>query len=74
MSDPFLERLKAGPMLCDGAMGTLLYMRGVSYERSFDEQNLSHPKIVLDVHREYIKAGSEIIETNTFGANQIRSS
>jgi methionine synthase I (cobalamin-dependent)/5,10-methylenetetrahydrofolate reductase len=72
MSDPFLERLKAGPLLCDGAMGTLLYMRGVSYERSFDEQNLSHPKIVLDVHREYIKAGSEMIETNTFGANQIR--
>lgn len=72
MSDPFLERLKKGVMLCDGAMGTLLYMRGVSYERSFDEQNLSNPKIVLDVHRDYIKAGAEIIETNTFGANQVR--
>jgi methionine synthase I (cobalamin-dependent)/5,10-methylenetetrahydrofolate reductase len=59
-------------MLCDGAMGTLLYMRGVSYERSFDEQNLSNPKTVMDVHRDYIKAGAEIIETNTFGANQIR--
>lgn len=72
MSDPFLERLERGPILCDGAMGTLLYMRGVSYERSFDEQNLSNPKVVLDVHRDYIKAGAEIIETNTFGANQIR--
>ncbi len=72
MPDPFLERLKQGPVLCDGAMGTLLYMRGVSYERSFDEQNLSNPRIVLDVHRDYIKAGSEIIETNTFGANQVR--
>lgn len=72
MSDPFLERLKRGPILCDGAMGTLLYMRGVSYERSFDEQNLSNPKVVLDVHRDYIKAGAEIVETNTFGANQIR--
>ncbi len=72
MADPFLERLKKGVMLCDGAMGTLLYMRGVSYERSFDEQNISNPKIVLDVHRDYIKAGAEIVETNTFGANQVR--
>ncbi len=72
MSDPFLERLQRGTMLCDGAMGTLLYMRGVSYERSFDEQNISNPKIVLDVHRDYIKAGAEIVETNTFGANQVR--
>jgi methionine synthase I (cobalamin-dependent)/5,10-methylenetetrahydrofolate reductase len=72
MSDPFLERLKKGTMLCDGAMGTLLYMRGVSYERSFDEQNLSNPKVVLDVHRDYVKAGAEIIETNTFGANAVR--
>lgn len=59
-------------MLCDGAMGTLLYMRGISYERSFDEQNLSNPKVVLDAHRDYIKAGAQIIETNTFGANRIR--
>jgi len=72
MVDPFLERLGKGVMLCDGAMGTLLYMRGVSYERSFDEQNLSNPKIVLDVHRDYIKGGAEIIETNTFGANGVR--
>ena len=72
MPDPFLERLQKGVMLCDGAMGTLLYMRGVSYERSFDEQNISNSKIVLDVHRDYIKAGAEIVETNTFGANQIR--
>ncbi len=72
MADPFLERLKRKTMICDGAMGTLLYMRGVSYERSFDEQNLSNPRIVLDVHKDYIRAGAEIIETNTFGANQIR--
>lgn len=59
-------------MLCDGAMGTFLYMRGVSYHRSFDEQNISNPKIVLDVHQNYIRAGAEIIETNTFGANAVR--
>ena len=72
MSDPFLEKLQKGVMLCDGAMGTLLYMRGVSYERSFDEQNVSNPNVVLGVHRDYIKAGAEIVETNTFGANQVR--
>jgi methionine synthase I (cobalamin-dependent)/5,10-methylenetetrahydrofolate reductase len=72
MSDLFLERLKKRVMLCDGAMGTLLYMRGVPYESSFDEQNISNPKVVLDAHRDYIKAGAEIIETNTFGANQFK--
>ncbi|MGB8656244.1 MAG: bifunctional homocysteine S-methyltransferase/methylenetetrahydrofolate reductase [Candidatus Zixiibacteriota bacterium] len=72
MADPFLERVKKRVMLCDGAMGTLLYMRGASYERSFDEQNVSNPRIVLDAHRDYIQAGAEIIETNTFGANRIR--
>ena len=72
MLNPFLERLQKGVMLCDGAMGTLLYMKGVSYHRSFDEQNISNPKIVLDVHQNYIRAGAEIIETNTFGANAVR--
>jgi methionine synthase I (cobalamin-dependent)/5,10-methylenetetrahydrofolate reductase len=72
MSELFLERLKKRVMLCDGAMGTLLYMRGVPYESSFDEQNISNPKVVLDAHRDYIKAGAEIIETNTFGANQFK--
>ncbi len=72
MTNPFLERLQKGVVLCDGAMGTLLYMRGISYQRSFDEQNISNPNVVLDAHRDYIKAGAEIIETNTFGANAAR--
>jgi methionine synthase I (cobalamin-dependent)/5,10-methylenetetrahydrofolate reductase len=72
MVNKFLERLDQGLILGDGAMGTLLYERGISYEHSFDEQNLSHSKIVLNVHLDYIKAGAEIIETNTFGSNQIR--
>ncbi|HEX7401898.1 MAG TPA: homocysteine S-methyltransferase family protein, partial [candidate division Zixibacteria bacterium] len=55
-----------------GAMGTLLYMRSVSFKRSFEELNLSNPQMVLEVHRDYIKAGAEIIETNTFGANAVR--
>lgn len=72
MEKTFLERIKKGVILCDGAMGTLLYARGVPYERCFDEQNLSNPQLVQQIHLDYIKAGAEIIETNTFGANRIR--
>jgi len=72
MLDPFLERLKKGVMLCDGAMGTLLYSRGIGFEQPFDELNLSKPEMVQKVHQDYIKAGAEIIETNTFGANRFR--
>ncbi len=68
----FLEKLQKGTLLCDGAMGTLLYTRGVSYYQCFDELNLSNPKVVQRVHQDYIKAGAEIIETNTFGANRFK--
>lgn len=68
----FLERLKKGVLLCDGAMGTLLYTRGVSHYQCFDELNLSNPQVVQKVHQDYIKAGAEIIETNTFGANRFK--
>src|SRR6202140_5429785 len=69
---PFLERVRRGPLLGDGAMGTQLHARGVSFERSFDELNLTEPKIVEEIHRAYISAGAELIETNTFGANRIK--
>ncbi len=72
ISNPFLERLKRGPILADGAMGTMLYARGVSFDRCFDELNLSNPALVQEIHREYIRAGAEIIETNTFGANRFK--
>src|SRR5439155_1178844 len=71
-SHPFLERLRRGPLLGDGAMGTQLHARGISFERSFDELNLTQPKIVEEIHRAYIAAGAELIETNTFGANRIK--
>jgi homocysteine S-methyltransferase len=71
-ANAFLQRLTRGPLLGDGAMGTQLYARGVPFERSFDELNLTQPKIVEDIHRAYIQAGAEVIETNTFGANRIR--
>ncbi len=72
MVQPFLERLQQGPILCDGAMGTQLYARGIPFEHCFDELNLRNPGIVRGIHLDYIRAGAEIIETNTFGANCIR--
>jgi homocysteine S-methyltransferase len=70
----FLSRLKAGPMLADGAMGTLLYAKGVFINRCYDELNLSNPEMIRGIHHDYIRAGAEIIETNTFGANSFRLS
>jgi len=59
-------------VLCDGAMGTSLYARGVFINRCYDELNLSQPELIRGVHDEYLQAGAEIIETNTFGANEFR--
>ena len=59
-------------VLCDGAMGTSLYARGVFINRCYDELNLSQPELVRTIHEEYLQAGAEIIETNTFGANALR--
>src|SRR3984957_9374829 len=59
-------------VLCDGAMGTSLYARGIFINRCYDELNLSQPEVVRTVHEEYLQAGAEMIETNTFGANAVR--
>lgn len=61
-------------MVSDGAMGTMLYATGVSLNRSFDELNLISPRLVKEVHMGYVKAGAELLETNTFGANRFRLS
>src|SRR5262249_41485343 len=69
----FLDRLGQGaPILFDGGMGTQLYAQGIPYERCFDELNLLQPDLVQSIHRAYIAAGAEVIETNTFAANRIR--
>jgi homocysteine S-methyltransferase len=60
-----------GPLLLDGAMGSLLYERGVLHTRSYDELNLQQAELIRTVHRDYVAAGAELIETNTFGANRI---
>ena len=60
------------PVLADGAMGTVLNARGVTINRCYDELNLSDPNLILAVHEEYLQAGAELLETNTFGANRFR--
>lgn len=72
MAGDFLARIKQSPVLCDGAMGTLLYAKGVFINRSYDELNLSQPDLIRGIHHDYLHAGAEIIETNTFGANSFR--
>jgi methionine synthase I (cobalamin-dependent)/5,10-methylenetetrahydrofolate reductase len=72
MADNILARLKRSPVLCDGAMGTLLYSKGIFINRCYDELNLSQPDLIRAIHHEYLQAGAEIIETNTFGANAFR--
>ena len=69
---PFIEALNQRVLVCDGAMGTMLYSKGVFINKSFDALNLSRPELVEDVHQEYVRAGADIIETNTFGANRIK--
>src|SRR5579859_1750672 len=75
MKEPFLEHLQQGPLLADGAMGTLLYSRlpgAAARARCFDEVTLSRPELVRAIHQEYIRAGAQVIETNTFGANRAK--
>jgi len=67
-----LELLGQAPILADGAMGTMLHSKGVSFDRCFDELNLTNPAVVAEIHREYIDAGAQVILTNTFGANRYK--
>src|SRR5437868_1850540 len=59
-------------VLFDGAMGTMLYARGVFINQCYDELNVRVPDLVREVHREYVKAGAEVLETNSFGANRLK--
>src|SRR5580765_7522101 len=68
----FLEEIDQRVLVCDGAMGTMLYAKGIFLNRSFDELNLTQPDLVTDVHQAYVRAGADVIETNTFGANRIK--
>jgi methionine synthase / methylenetetrahydrofolate reductase(NADPH) len=68
----FRKKLESGIVLADGAMGTMLYTKGVFINRCFDELNLSSPQMVKEIHQEYVKAGADVLESNTFGGNRLR--
>ncbi len=72
MLKPFIEALDERVLVCDGAMGTMLYAKGVFINKSFDALNVTQPDLVAEVHQEYVRAGADIVETNTFGANRIK--
>ena len=59
-------------VLFDGAMGTMLYQRGVFINQCYDELNLRSPDLIREIHRHYVKAGAEVLETNSFGANRLK--
>lgn len=69
---PFLEAIDDRVLVCDGAMGTMLYGKGVFINRCFDALNLTQADTVAEVHQDYIRAGADVIETNTFGANRVK--
>src|ERR687898_2016638 len=68
----FLDEIDRRALVCDGAMGTQLYAKGVFINRCFESLNVTHPDLVAGVHAEYVRAGADVIETNTFGANRIK--
>src|SRR5512141_955832 len=72
MNNDFIERLQRGPLLCDGAMGTQLHAHGITFDHSLDGLTLTQPEIVLNIHRGYVEAGADLLETNTFGGNRFR--
>lgn len=69
---PLLDLLEDHLMVLDGAMGTMLYERGIFLNTCFDSLNLSSPDLVAGIHRAYVEAGAELIQTNTFGANRVK--
>ena len=69
---PFLDAVRGGVLVLDGAMGSQLYERGVLYNACYEELNVSRPELVARVHEDYVRAGAQVIETNTFGANALR--
>ncbi|MDP3277549.1 MAG: bifunctional homocysteine S-methyltransferase/methylenetetrahydrofolate reductase [Deltaproteobacteria bacterium] len=74
MSQTFLEALRDAPLVADGAMGTQLYNAGVLFTTNYDELCLSRPDLIERIHSDYLKAGAQLIESNTFGANRFRLS
>lgn len=72
MKTPFLSRIKTTPLIFDGAMGTVIYEKGVFLNTCYDELNLTNPDLIKSIHQDYVDAGADVILTNTFGANRIK--
>ena len=72
MKTPFLSRIKDTPVIFDGAMGTVIYEKGVFLNTCYDELNLTNPDLIKSIHQDYVTAGADVILTNTFGANRIK--
>jgi methionine synthase I (cobalamin-dependent)/5,10-methylenetetrahydrofolate reductase len=68
----FLDELDRRVLVCDGATGTMLYARGIFLNRCYDELNLTQADLVAEIHQQYVRAGADVIETNTFGANRVK--
>ncbi|MCC6396184.1 MAG: homocysteine S-methyltransferase family protein, partial [Bacteroidetes bacterium] len=69
---PFRERLQDEVIVFDGGVGTYLYEKGIYINTCFDELNLTNPDLVAEIHRDYVQAGADVIESNTFGANRFK--
>jgi homocysteine S-methyltransferase len=69
---PFLDVLDERVLVCDGAMGTMLYAKGVFINRCFDSLNVMSADTVTEIHQDYVRAGADVLETNTFGANRMK--
>ncbi len=72
MNRTFLSQILEHPLVFDGAMGSMIYQRGVFLNACYDEISTSQPNLISEIHRDYVAAGADVIETNTFGANRIR--
>lgn len=72
MHSSFTETAKERILVCDGAMGTMIYSRGVFINKCFENLNMANPSLVERIQGEYVDAGADIIETNTFGANRVK--
>src|SRR3954452_108860 len=68
----FLAAVDERVLVCDGAMGTMLYAKGVFINRCFDSLNVISADTVAEIHQDYVRAGADVLETNTFGANRIK--
>ncbi|MBM3297980.1 MAG: bifunctional homocysteine S-methyltransferase/methylenetetrahydrofolate reductase, partial [Candidatus Aminicenantes bacterium] len=68
----FLDLVRKSVLLCDGGMGTQLYNKGIFLQTCFDELNLVQPELIREVHREYVRSGADILETNTFASNRYK--